>query len=173
MIYETDVVPAMGLCSWDAQSSFLRGDAVFANYFCLRPAEATKGASLQQVAAAIHADDRPELERRITGARNGDGRIIVECRAQGRDQKWRRLLAVGHCFYDEARRPIRCPGVVFHMRQPARPRTAALDKLADAMIEARKHALADGRDLVLYLLDMAMLEVGFALATREKRRATG
>ena len=162
-----------GIWSWDVTREIFYGDAIFARYDGLTEEEAAAGVSVNRVFAAVHPDDRLEMERALTESLQNRSTPTFKFRARGSDGTWRRLIAAGHCFYDGDDRPRNYAGFVIqldllkkHVREKV---MEALDKLADSSMEARRHSAAVGLDFITYLLDMVLMEVGFALAEREKK----
>jgi hypothetical protein len=162
----------MGLWSWDMEKNVFRGDAAFAKFFGFTESKAAVGVPINDIIPPLHADDRPVLEGAITKAMMGKSAPILECRVRGRDRRWRSVLASGRCLNDGEGRPIECLGVVVEIGRVMKHVRDALDKLADATLEARTYAVADKREFITRLLDMVLMEVGFALAKRETEPRT-
>jgi len=157
----------MGMWSWDAQKDIFRGDAISANLFGFTEAKAASGVTFDEIKSALHPNDRAEFERAHKEALISGRGPVVEYRVHRRDRRWRRVIASGRCLRDSEGRPAEYLGVVVEIEQVIKHVRDSLDKLADSTLEARKHAVADKRDFITRLLDMVLMEVGFALAKRE------
>jgi hypothetical protein len=160
----------MGLWSWDVQKNIFRGDAAYAKLFGFTKIKAAAGVPIDEIIPALHPDDRRVLERAITTARNGRSSPLLEYRVRGRDRRWRSVIASGRCLCDSEGRPNQYLGIVVEIDQVVKHVRASLDKLADSTLEARNYAVADKREFITHLLDIVLMEVGFALAKREMDR---
>jgi hypothetical protein len=132
--------------------------------------KAAAGVSFDEVKAAIHPDDRPDFESAFEHALINKSGPVVDYRVRGRDRRWRSVIASGRCLSDSEGRPAEYLGIVNATDPVIKHVRDSLDKLAGSTLEARKYAVADKRDLIARLLDMALMEVGFALAKRENEK---
>ena len=153
---------ASGMCP-----NMSRGDAASANLFGFTEAKAAFGVSPDEIAPALHPDDRPEYERWLKEGLYGRDGLVVDCRVRGRGGTWRGVVAFGRCLCDSQGRPVQYLGVVVEIDRVAECARNCLHKLADSRLEARDHAIADSRSFITRLVDVALTEVGFALAKRE------
>jgi hypothetical protein len=157
----------MGMWSWDVQKNSFTGDPTSARLFGFGDGKAAAGISFDEVKAAIHPDDRPDFESALERALISKSGPVVSYRVRGRDHRWRGVIASRRCLCDEEGQPVQYLGVAVESYRVLKHVRDSLDKLADSTLEARKHAIADKRDFIAHLLDIVLMEIGFALAKRE------
>lgn len=161
--------PNMGMWTFDVKEDLVYGDPVLALYFGVAVEEASKGLPLDVFFDAVHPDDLARVQDEIARTCAGQSAFRSEYRVFGSDRKWRRILATGRCFYQNGE-PIRYPGFVTEIEPVSAKTKEPLDELSDLTIAAKNSAVADKRNFIAYLLDMVLLEIGRALASRQVSR---
>ena len=107
-----DAGAIIGTWVWDVANDVIIADDRFARSFGL-PADACRaGLSLEQVAASIHADDRPTVGAAIDDALHRGGAFRCEYRVLQHDGVYRWIEASGRVELDAAGKPLRFPGVL-------------------------------------------------------------
>lgn len=158
--------PTMGMWTFDVRANVVFCDPVLALFFGFEDSEAAAGLPLQSFFDAIHPDDTQHVQEEIQKTYAGRSTFICEYRVFGRDGKWRKIIATGRCYYENGE-PVQYPGFATELAPRIEQSKYALDELSDATIAANKFAAADKREFISYLLDMTLLEIGKALASRQ------
>lgn len=162
-----DFAMMMGMWSWDVQKNCFTGDTTCARLYGFDDNKAAAGISFDDVKKAIHKDDRLDFEGALEEALTSKSNPVITYRVRGRDHRWRGVIASGRCLLDGQGRPTQFLGVAVESYRVLRRVRGSLDKLTASTLEARKIAVADKRDFIAHLLDMVLMEIGFALARRE------
>lgn len=145
-----------GFWTWDVKLDLVHGDANLFDYFALSVDEFARGTNLSRFLEAIVITDRDRVAASIsrsvalkTGFRET---YTVATTSHG----LRTIMAVGHCYTDEAGEPAQYPGWFLDITNPVRFQQNALQVAADYVEHARDMAMASGQDFISYLLDNAL-----------------
>lgn len=110
----------VGTWFWDVAHDRLAVDDALARAFGLDPALARSELRLDQVVAAVHADDRDGLQQAIAEAVGRGGRYVHQFRTRGADGQYRWLEAAGRVDLDAHGRAIDFPGVLIDIDERRR-----------------------------------------------------
>jgi PAS domain S-box-containing protein len=124
----------LGAWVWDVVADRVRADQRFARTFALDPEACREGLPFLAVTGAIHAEDRPRVERLVAEVTRVGGKYRAEYRVRQRDGLYRWVEASGRCYHDDAGRAVRFPGVIFDIDE--RKRTQ--ERLEASEAEARE-----------------------------------
>ncbi|KQT45540.1 histidine kinase [Methylobacterium sp. Leaf456] len=102
---------SIGVWDWDVAADRVTADSRFARLYGVDPAVAEQGAPIATFFGGIHADDLPEVRRRIEAALANGAPFAAEYRLVQADGSVRWAAAEGRCIHDAAGRPTRFPGV--------------------------------------------------------------
>ena len=115
---------SIGVWDWDVAADRVTADARFARLYGVDPALAEAGAPIATFFGGVHADDLPELRRRIDEALATGAPFKAEYRLVQADGGLRWAAAEGRCVHDAAGRPTRFPGVSFDITERKRTEAA-------------------------------------------------
>ncbi|SFK65572.1 PAS domain S-box protein [Methylorubrum salsuginis] len=115
---------SIGIWDWEVAADRITADARFARLYGVDPALAEAGAPIAAFFGGVHADDLPELRRRIETAVRSGASFSAEYRLVQADGSVRWAAAEGRCLHDAEGRPIRFPGVSFDITDRKRTEAA-------------------------------------------------
>ena len=110
----------IGSWIWDVPTNRFTADERFAQSFGLDPARLLIGMALEEVAEAIHPDDRAGVRDAINAALSNGGPYRAEYRLPDAAGGWRWVEANGIVSLDAAGRAERFPGVVLDVSERKR-----------------------------------------------------
>lgn len=157
----------VGVWDWAIREDRLSADEVVAELFGLDPEEAGAGIPFERWMRTVHPDDRGQMSVHLAGA---SGPFRSEYRTCSRDGSRRRVQVQGRFYHDAQGRPVRSSGTVLDITERPGDPGRALDEAADHCMAARRAAARIDAPLVRRLLDMALIEIGRALAQQEGPR---
>lgn len=167
-----------GAWEWDATTKHMRCTAMIARVFGLTPEEGFAGVPFERLLAAVHPEDREDLEDLVADVRENGGLFATEyrtCPAAGTEY---RIQAQGHYELDPTGVVVCAAGVILDVSEatfdpePADPFANLLHALGEAHAALNKMA-----GPVQRFLDPALRElverVGLIAQLVDIRRANG
>lgn len=101
----------IGAWDYDVPNNRVYADPSFARLYSVAPEAAGAGVAVEAFVEGIHPDDRDWVGEKIAAILTTGGEFAEEYRVVPEDgERW--VYARGHCYLDEARQPVRFPGVV-------------------------------------------------------------
>ena len=138
-----------GTWVWDIPADHFTADERFARSFGLEPELCARGLPLDRVAASIHADDWPRVQKLIADVLERGGRYRAEYRVRRQDEEYCWVEAVGRCDLDDQGKPLRFPGVLVDI--DARKRDEAALRESEARLRALTDSLPAGMVYQMYV----------------------
>lgn len=153
------LLTSCGTYSWDVKKNNIQLDATLAGFLGLTPQQAEKGIRLDEYLAAVHDEDRCRVASSIDKAvRTGEPcRQSYKLVSQSREPI--EIVAMGQCFRDESGAPSEFAGMIFEADSYGAHREEK--GLVEHCLRALDSAREGNRDVVAYLLSMALLELGY------------
>jgi PAS domain S-box-containing protein len=102
----------IGTWDWHVRENKVYANERFARTYSVDPEAAAAGAPIEDFIAAIHADDRPRVQRQIDSAIASGHQFAEEYRVVQEDGSVRWVLARGRCLRDADGTPERFSGAV-------------------------------------------------------------
>src|SRR5690554_5503432 len=127
----------VGTWDWNIDDDIVTSDDQFAAMYGIDPLRAGLGVPIEAFLAAVHPDDRAQVEKDIEAALAQRSRLQSEYRLLAADGSTRWVIASGSPRLDAEGKPVRLPGVVVDITEQRR--------ISDALVESelRFRTLAD------------------------------
>lgn len=140
----------------------MHADAYAAELFGIPSREADRGLPLLRYLQSIHPDDLERVSKAICRAVDTGAFYREEYRVISAGRAVLAVMAMGSCRRDAANKPVEYTGMLF--RLDPEPSSDPKDELIEACGKAYKLAKMSGSKFLLYLLSMALLELGRRVA---------
>lgn len=140
----------VGTWDWNIDEDIVTSDDQFATMYGIDPLRAGLGVPIEAFLAAVHPDDRAQVEKDIETALAQRSRLQSEYRLLAADGSTRWVIASGSPRLDVEGKPVRLPGVVVDITEQRRISDALVESelrfrtLADTMPQMVWSTLADG-----------------------------
>ncbi len=155
----------IGAWSWNIKVNQLHCDSLFADYFSLNADEGLAGVPIEKLLEAIHDADRPGVVRALHDAMATGSAFQETYRVNSRSYGQRLITAIGRCYLDEQGDPSVCSGFTVDVTSSE----GILGELAKHSVQARNLALTLEKPIMVYLLDMILVEVEREKAAEARR----
>ncbi len=143
----------VGTWVWDITDDLFTADERFARTFQLDAGSLRKGMPIAEVKQAIHPDDVPKVDLRISEAMTRGGHYVAQYRV-GRGDEWVWIEANGRVEMNDQGVPVRFPGVLIDINE--RKTTEVLLENAREQLELAQiaggigvFAIATGSDVLV------------------------
>jgi PAS domain S-box-containing protein len=146
-----DTGAVAGTWVWDVPGDRFTADERFAKSFSLDLEACRAGLPLAVVAASIHPDDLPGVERLMAEAMSRGGSYRAEYRVRRADGRYYWVEAVGRCDLGPEGQPVRFPGVLVDI--DARKRDEAALRESEARLREREmwfHGIVNSIDQMIW-----------------------
>lgn len=145
----------IGVWSWNIKMNRIHCDGLFADYFSLSAEEGKAGVPVEKLLEAILDADRPGVVHTLHHAMATGSAFLETYRVNSLSYGQRLITAIGRCYLDEQSAPLVCSGFAVDVTSSK----GVLGELASNSIQARNVAVTLEKPIMVYLLDMVLVEI--------------
>ena len=114
----------VGFFDWDVARGLIQADERFAELYGLDAAHLAKGMPLDEVAAAVHPEDREAVSKDVEAAVGTGADYTKQFRIMVEGRKARSLLVRGRCYERDGERALRFTGIAIDVSAAAEAQEA-------------------------------------------------
>lgn len=162
----------LGIWTWNVKTGIVVACSDVCAYVDIPSETGIHGVPTERFCAAIHPDDRGELDRRVEEALGGTEFFSADYRIVSARHGSVWVRSSGRCFRDPSGNPTHISGYLTRIEttEPTQhEEEAVLTNVIDHLTQARDAAAGLSRPVLVKLISAIMLEAGFQLASLLKR----